>query len=76
MKKDIHEALRNPSQVYRQPSAVLQDDSLSREQKIQVLESWKQEAVRLQSSEAEGMVGGERSHLDQVTEAIDSLKGS
>lgn len=71
--KDIQKALRNPSQTYPEPEAVLNDDALTLEQKKQVLQQWEQEAIRLQGSEDEGMTGGETSQLDRVKNALDSL---
>jgi hypothetical protein len=73
MQSNFHEALRNPRQVYGRPDAVLEDNSLSSDQKRQILKSWEADAIRLQDSEAEGFAGGERGHLDEVKRALDSL---
>lgn len=69
-----HEALRNPSEVYRHPGAVVKDRDLSDKQKLEILEHWQAEAVELQESEGEGMGGGERSLLSEITRAIHQLK--
>lgn len=75
MSEDRYEkALLDPAAVYGTPEAVLRDDSLSTEHKLEVLRHWEAEAVHLQESEAEGLVGGEASLLDQVKAAIASLE--
>lgn len=68
------EALRTPSEVYERPVAVLHDDSLDDNQKLEILTHWEAEAVQLQESEAEGMGGGERSLLSEIKRAIAELK--
>ena len=74
MATDFHAAVRNPRQVYASPDAVLRDDSLTDEQKRDVLVSWENEAIHMQDSVAEGFQGGESSHLDQVKQALDTLE--
>jgi hypothetical protein len=69
-----HEALKHPSEVYRHPGAVVKDRELSDKQKLEILEHWEAEAVELQESEGEGMGGGERSLLTEITRAIHQLK--
>lgn len=73
MQSNLDEALRNPQQVFGRPTAVLEDDSFSTDQKRQILESWEADAIRLQDSEAEGFAGGETAHLDDVKSALDKL---
>lgn len=63
----------NPSETYDDPKKVLDDDSLSEEKKLEILTSWKSEAIHLQESEAEGLSGGETSRLDSIETAIRSL---
>ena len=74
MQTNLQEAINNPLQVFGSPESVLRDDSLTKDQKRQVLESWEADAIRLQDSEAEGFAGGERSQLDAVMDALESLK--
>ena len=72
--RKYHEALTTPSEVYRHPGAVVNDRDLSDKQKLEILEHWRAEAVELQESEGEGMGGGERSLLSEITRAINQLK--
>lgn len=53
---------------------VLTDKNLSREEKIEILQRWKAEAIHMQESSAEGFDGGEPSHLDEVARALHELK--
>lgn len=66
-------AKANPSQVYDDPEDVLKDDSLNDDEKLQVLNTWKSEAIHLQESTAEGFAGGEKSQLDSIESAIHRL---
>ena len=70
---DYNEALKNPKSVFPSPAAVLEENSLSKDQKREILKSWETDAIRLQASEDEGFSGGERSELDKVEKALESL---
>ncbi len=48
-------ALLNPTSVYQKPMDVVHDESLSRDQKIQILERWEYDARELQVAEEENM---------------------
>lgn len=69
-----HKALRTPSEVYDRPAAVLRDEALTEAQKLEILSHWEAEAVQLQTSEGEGMEGGERSLLGDIKQAIHHLE--
>ena len=74
MQTKFDEAIVRPHGVYGAPEDVLADDTLTGSQKREVLERWKSEAIHLQESAAEGFGGGERSHLDDVVSALDSIE--
>jgi len=74
MKSKIDEVLVNPQASYANPQEVLDDNDLSREEKIKVLERWKAEAVHMQESTAEGFDGGAPSNLDKVIEALHAIE--
>lgn len=74
MKSRLKEVLGNPQASYADPQEVLDDGELSRDEKIEVLQSWKAEAVHIQESAAEGFGGGEPSDLDKVIEALHSAE--
>lgn len=68
--------LTDPATVYQYPHAVLSDDRLSREEKIQVLERWAFDARELQVAEEENMGPGDAqpTYLHDVLVALDQLK--
>ena len=71
--KTFEDKKTNPAAAYAHPNEVLEDASLSREQKIEVLREWHYDATRLQESAAENMTGGESSRLGEVRKAIHDL---
>lgn len=74
MKLSFQEALDHPESAFSSPQAVIEDSSLSLQQKRELLERWEVDAIRLQESESEGFGGGERSRLDAVKRALDTLR--
>jgi hypothetical protein len=70
------EKLARPHAHFEEPKDVLTDGSLSKKQKLEVLESLEQDARRLDESADEGMVGGEPHKLEEVLEAKDALTDS
>lgn len=60
----------NPAGAYGHPDEVLNDQSLTRDQRIEVLREWHYDALRLQDSAAENMTGGEPDQLQSVTNAL------
>jgi hypothetical protein len=67
---DIADKKLNPRGSYQHPDQVLADQSLTREQKIEILREWHYDAVRLQESAGENMTGGERDMLREVSNAL------
>ena len=74
MKFRFEEVYLNPQAHYGKPHMVLEDEGLSCEEKIKVLQQWKAEAIHMQESTAEGFDGGEQSQLDDVTKALHELE--
>ncbi|HKJ90202.1 MAG TPA: hypothetical protein VJ960_03655 [Oceanipulchritudo sp.] len=70
---DYSTALRDPALVFAHPWDVLNEASLTKDQKQAILESWESDAIHLQESEAEGFSGGEGSRLDAVVSALKKL---
>jgi len=68
--KDFEDKKLNPRASYQHPEQVLTDQSLTREQKIEILREWHYDAVRLQESAGENMTGGEPDLLRQVSNAL------
>ncbi len=72
--KDLENRLQDPENYYKHPDEVLQDQKLSHEQKIKVLQSWALDARELLVAEEENMTGGATMRLDQIMRALEKLK--
>lgn len=59
---DIEKAILNPRSAFECPADVLNEQSLSREQKIEVLRRWEYEIREIEAAEDNNMGGGP-SHL-------------
>ena len=68
------QALSNPADVYSEPNQVLQDASLTREQKMGILKQWEYDARELEVAEEENMAGRTPSILGEVLNAILKLE--
>ena len=67
----------NPALVFLGPEDVLQRDELTREQKIEILNRWKFDALQLQVAEEENMGSEQPSDiLDRVLQALHALNAS
>ena len=71
---DLRQALINPGSVFETPEEVLDHPDLSRQQKIDVLRRWEDDAIELAVAEEEGMVGGEPVMLARILGALNSLE--
>lgn len=71
----LDQALIDPSTVYPAPADVLEDRTLTDEQKREVLQRWEQDAREKQVAEEEGMGGGEATRLAEVEAALGALEG-
>jgi len=67
---NVEDKKLNPSGSYDDPKDVLEDKSLSRDERIAILREWYYDALRLQESEAENMSGGEPDRLSSVSKAL------
>ena len=67
------EALLDPARYFASPQAVLDADSLTREQRIEILRRWHHDALELQVAEEEGMTGGERNWVRETAVALTDL---
>lgn len=71
--KRFQKILQDPSAIYETPEDVLKDDSLSKDEKRQVLNQWRYDAIQLQTGDAENMSGGEESPLDKILQCLRHL---
>jgi hypothetical protein len=67
-------SLVNPADVYSEPNQVLQDSSLSQEQKMEILKQWEYDAREMEVAEEENMAGNAPSMLREVLKAIVKLE--
>ena len=72
-KIDLEAALRDPTACFREPQEVIDDPQLSRDDKLTILRRWQHDALRLSTSEGEGMMGGEENMLRRVELAIQAV---
>ena len=63
----------NPAEFYARPMEVVNDEDLTREQKIEILRKWEYEARELGVAEEENMSGGPPNRLGEVLEALSAL---
>ena len=54
---DFEKAKLNPAAVFKSPQDVVSSQELSREQKIEILRQWEQDATLMEVAEEEGMPG-------------------
>ncbi len=71
--KDYDQALLNPAAICKRPKDVLDTESLTTDQKLEVLKSWETDALQLSVATEENMGGGEPSRIEDVRHAIDVL---
>jgi len=67
-------ALGSPSQVYRKPTDVVADKTMSRREKQNILHSWLTDAFLLQAAEYEGLEGGESCSADDIKACLEQLE--
>lgn len=73
-KIDVDEIVKDPTEHYASPMAVLEDSRLTTKEKQRILESWAQDAELISEAEAENMRGGERPHLQEAKLALLALR--
>lgn len=70
---DIEQAKLDPVSVFSHPDEVLEEASLTKEQKIAILRRWEYDARELAIAEEENMAGGPPNMLDEVLDALNRL---
>ena len=76
MQTHLNELIANPHRHFGQPADVLNEPTLSTDEKRRILESWKQDAQRLAESTAENMSGGEETDLRDVAKVLVELNST
>ena len=69
---DVKKALLDPSTVFHKPDEIVENNELSREEKIEILRRWEYDVRELQVTDEESMTAPrpERVTLDAVLEAL------
>ena len=69
----FEDAIKCPVCVYSLPQEVLDDPSLNKSQKIQILQQWEQDALQIITADEENMVGESPCMLNRVKIALSKL---
>jgi len=70
---DVNKALTDPSAVFKKPQEVIETGDLSREQKIEILQQWEQDARLMEVAEEESMPGPQPKLLQPIRDALHAL---
>jgi hypothetical protein len=72
---DVKKALLNPSAAFKQPEEVVQNNDLTRDQKVEILNRWEFDIRQLQVADEESMTAPrpEPVALDAVLKALRAL---
>ncbi len=71
---DIKKAMRDPAKVFTDPSKVVADFELTRDQKIEILRRWEFDAHELEVAEEEaGMTVLHPEMFDRIVQALHTL---
>ena len=70
---DFEKAKLNPAADFKSPQDVASNRQLSRDQKIEILQRWEQDAIAMEVAEEEGMPGPQPKLLQPIREALHTL---
>jgi len=70
---DFEKAKLNPAAVFKSPQEVVSSQELSREQKIEILRQWEQDATLMEVADEEGMTGPQPKLLQPIRDALHAL---
>jgi hypothetical protein len=70
---NIEQAMLDPTSVFASPEDIFYEQSLTRDQKINLLRRWEYDARELQVADEENMGGGPPDVLDQVFKVLHRL---
>ena len=71
---DVKQAMLDPTSVFKDPTEVVSDENLSRDQKIEILRRWEYDARQLEVAEEEaGMAVRRPDMFDRVLQALHTL---
>jgi hypothetical protein len=70
---DLEKAKLNPAAVFKTPQEIVSSQELSREQKLEILRRWEQDAMSMEVEEEEGMPGPQLKLLQPIRDALHAL---
>ena len=70
---DLEKAKLNPAAVFKTPQELVSSQELSREQKLEILRRWEQDAMSMEVAEEEGMPGPQLKLLQPIRDALHAL---
>ena len=70
---DLEKAKLNPAAVFKTPQELVSSQELSREQKLEILRRWEQDAMSMEVAEEEGMPGPQPKLLQPIRDALHAL---
>ena len=71
---DVKQAMLDPTSVFKDPTEVVSDENLSRDQKIEILRRWEYDARQLEVAEEEaGMAVRRPDMFDRVLQPLHTL---
>ena len=71
---DVKQAMLDPTSVFKDPTDVVADEDLSRDQKVEILHRWEYDARQLEVAEEEaGMAVRRPDMFDRVVQALHTL---
>lgn len=72
---ELRKILLNPAATYTSPAAILADEALTKENKIEILRRWEYDACEESVAGDEGMQASDGELLQQIVRALGSLTG-
>ena len=70
---DLEKAKLNPAAVFKTPQELVSSQELSREQKLEILRRWEEDAMSMEVAEEEGMPGPQPKLLQPIRVALHAL---
>jgi hypothetical protein len=70
---DFEKAKLDPASFFKNPQEVVSSQELSREQKIEILRQWEQDARLMEVAEEENMPGSQPKLLQPIRDALHAL---
>jgi hypothetical protein len=70
---DFEKAKLDPAAIFKSPQEVVSNQELSREQKIEILKQWEQDARLMEVAEEENMPGPQPKMLQPIRDALHAL---